>query len=331
MVKLRVLSMWVLAVGLSCLVSCAWRGTGAAVADPSRAVTELVRGLNQTNPAAQLETVKQLATFGLAGVPGLAAAMTQQDGAVRQAAREALSRLPVETRAGAIVRGPKDRKRLALVFTGHEFAEGGASILDDLARHRAKASFFLTGVFLENPGFAPLLQRLLDEGHFLGPHSDQHLLYCAWETPPRTLVSTQAFAGDLQRNLEKARRWLNRAGAGARPIAYFLPPYEHYNEEIALWTRGLGLTLVNFTPGTRSNADYTGEADRNFVASQKIFDSILAKERQDPAGLNGYLLLLHIGAGPGRTDKFHLRFGELLTELAGRGYQFVRVDELLEL
>ena len=96
------------------------------------------------------------------------------------------------------------------------------------------------------------------------------------------------------------------------------------------WAKELGLTLVNFTPGTRSNADYTGEAEKNFVSSKTIFDSIVAQERQDPHGLNGFILLLHIGSGPGRADKFPTRFGELLDFLSGKGYQFVRVDELLE-
>ena len=91
----------------------------------------------------------------------------------------------------------------------------------------------------------------------------------------------------------------------------------------------MGLTLINFTPGTRSNADDTGEADPNFVSSQAIFDSILKQEREDPQGLNGYILLFHLGSGPGRADKFHLRFGELLDTLGSKGYQFVRVDELL--
>ena len=91
----------------------------------------------------------------------------------------------------------------------------------------------------------------------------------------------------------------------------------------------MGLTVVNYTPGTRSHADYTGEADRNFVSSKVIFDSILRKEQQDPHGLNGFILLVHIGAGPRRTDKFAARFGELLDTLAGKGYEFVRVDELL--
>jgi len=95
------------------------------------------------------------------------------------------------------------------------------------------------------------------------------------------------------------------------------------------WAKAIGLTLVNFTPGTRANADYTGEADRNFVSSQAIFESIVAREGKDAHGLNGFILLLHIGSGPGRTDKFEARFGELLHYLASKGYQFVRMDELL--
>jgi len=78
------------------------------------------------------------------------------------------------------VRGSKSTRQLGLVFTGHEFAEGAGTILDALARHDAKASFFLTGDFLRNAELAPLIQRMVAEGHYLGPHSDQHRLYCAW-------------------------------------------------------------------------------------------------------------------------------------------------------
>src|SRR5690606_25358430 len=87
----------------------------------------------------------------------------------------------VELREGAIVRGPVDRKRLALVFTGHEFAEGGDPILDALGARTVRASFFLTGVFLRNEAFAPLVHRMVREGHYVGAHSDEHLLYCPWE------------------------------------------------------------------------------------------------------------------------------------------------------
>src|SRR5262245_22281791 len=76
-----------------------------------------------------------------------------------------------------VVRGPENGRRLALVITGHEFAEGGETILDELARHRAFASFFLTGDFLDEPRFRPLVHRIVRDGHYLGPHSDKHLLY----------------------------------------------------------------------------------------------------------------------------------------------------------
>ena len=131
---------------------------------------------------------------------------------------------------------------------------------------------------------------------------------------------------DLESNLRKIERF----GIPRRQIRYFLPPYEYYNQEIVDWAKELGLTVVNYTPDTRSNADYTGEAEKNFVSSQTIFDSIVGKERNDPNGLNGFILLLHIGSGPDRADKFPALFGELLDYLAGKGYQFVRVDELLE-
>ncbi len=224
---------------------------------------------------------------------------------------------------GALVRGPRDGRRLALLFSGHEFAEGGETILDELARHRARASFFLTGDFLANPRFQPIVRRIVHEGHYLGPHSDKHLLYCSWGKTKKKLIAKEAFVIDLQHNLDK----LARFGVD-RPV-YFLPPYEHWNGEIAAWTADLRLQLINYTPGTRSNADYTEDAAPNFVSSQAIFDSIVSRERQDPHMLDGFLLLLHIGAGPKRTDKIHYRFGELLNDLASKGYKFVRVDELL--
>jgi peptidoglycan/xylan/chitin deacetylase (PgdA/CDA1 family) len=231
----------------------------------------------------------------------------------------------VEYHDGAIVRGPKDLKKIALEFTGHEFGEGGEVILEQLRRHHARASFFFTGDFLRNPEFRKLVERTIEGGHYVGPHSDRHLLYCSWETGKRTLVSRDAFRHDLENNLKDLQGY----GVARAGVRYWVPAYEWYNPEIARWSAEAGLQLVNFTPGTRSNADYTGEADKKFVSSQAILASILERERKDPHGLNGFLLLLHIGAGPARKDKMHDRLGKLLDTLAARGYQFVRVDELL--
>ena len=245
------------------------------------------------------------------------------------AAEEAANRLadqdPFTYRDGAVVRGSQSTRRLALVFTGHEFAEGAEDILKALALDGAKASFFLTGDFLRNAEFTPLVRRMLAEGHYVGPHSDRHRLYCAWTPDRRTLLTRAEFETDLNDNL----RELERFGVTRTQAQFFLPAYEHHNRDISDWTQMMGLTLVNLSRGTRSAADYTLETDPNFVSSQAILDSILRYESADRAGLNGFVLLLHLGAGPERADKMHLRLAELLSRLKERGYAFERIDRLL--
>ncbi len=307
--------------------------------EPNTAVPALTACLTDTAPIVVSVSAGALASFGTNAEPAHAAlrlATSNSEPHVSRVASNVLFCIECEVRDGAIIRGPKAEHKLALVFTAHEYAEGAETILAELSEHCAKASFFLTGAFLTNRSLSSLVQRMRREGHLVGPHSDQHLLYCSWENPQQTLVARHEFRRDLVLNLQKLgasppQQWLH-GGAPVTPAmqSYFLPAYEHYNRDIADWTRELGQTLINFTPGTLSTADYTCEADRNFVSSQAIFDSIVAREQQDPHGLNGYLLLLHLGAGPGRADKFHYRFGELLDFLSGKGYQLVRVDELLD-
>ena len=94
----------------------------------------------------------------------------------------------------------------------------------------------------------------------------------------------------LNANLEKIERF----GISRQEVRDFVPPYEHYNLEIARWAKEMQLGLVNPTPGLLAPADYTAEGDANFVSSQRILDSIWAKHRTDPKGLNGVVLLMHL-------------------------------------
>ena len=227
---------------------------------------------------------------------------------------------------GAIVRGSTDQPRIALEFTGDQFAEGATAILEALKAREVKASFFVTGRFLRNPAFRDVIVRIRQEGHFLGPHSDQHVLYASWDQPPRLLVTQAQFKTDMRANM----RELARLGLASAQARFFLPPYEHYTEEIARWAGEEGLKLFDHTPGTRSHTDYMEDQDPHFQSAASIFDSIVKAEQNDPHGLNGYLLLMHLGAGPKRTrDHPYERLGALLDRLHARGYQLVRVDELL--
>ena len=65
----------------------------------------------------------------------------------------------------------------------------------------------------------------------------------------------------------------------------------------------------------------------HYRSSEAIHRSILSYEAEK--GLNGFILLLHIGTDPKRTDKFYNRLDDLMRELMQKKYIFVRIDELL--
>jgi endoglucanase len=225
---------------------------------------------------------------------------------------------------GAIIRGDTAQKNISLVFTGDEYADGGEHILAVLQRHQVPGSFFLTGRFYRNPRFAPLIRKLVSEGHYLGAHSNQHLLYCDWEHRDSLLLSRDEFTEDLEMNYVA----MSSYGISKQEAPYFLPPYEWYNDTISAWTSSMDLQLVNYTPGTLSHADYTLPDMPGYRSSETIYNSIMEYESGQTDGLNGFILLSHVGTAPERTDKFYLLLEDLVLELKALGYQFFRIDSL---
>jgi endoglucanase len=233
----------------------------------------------------------------------------------------------VTDRFGAIIRGDTTRKHISLVFTGDEYADGGEQIRQVLRSEDVKATFFLTGRFYSNPQLKRLIGELIKDGHYLGAHSDAHLLYCDWAKRDSMLVSNEQFKRDLQGNYERMAQF----GIKKSDALYFLPPYEWYNSTIVKWTKDEGGKLINFSPGTRSAADYTyPELGSGYRTSEEIYKSITSLEEKDPNGLNGFILLVHIGTDPRRKDKFYFKLKGLIRELKSRGYHFERIDELLK-
>lgn len=220
---------------------------------------------------------------------------------------------------GAITRFDKNQKVIYLTFTGHEFADGSEIIIKTLESNNAKANFFFTGDFYRNPDYKNTIEKLIEHGHYLGAHSDKHLLYCDWENRDSTLISKESFLNDIKNNYCAMEKF----GIAREEALYFLPPYEWYNEEIASWTKAAGLKLINFSPGTYSNSDYTTPDMKNrYLSGKEIFNKIINYEETQKNGLNGFILLTHIGTHPSRTDKFYHLLDELIKKLKEKGYSF---------
>ena len=72
--------------------------------------------------------------------------------------------------------GPEDENTIVLSFDqGYENGYT-APILDTLKEKGVQAVFFLTGHYVRSQ--PELVQRMIDEGHILGNHSDSHKVYC---------------------------------------------------------------------------------------------------------------------------------------------------------
>ena len=251
----------------------------------------------------------------------------QQDQAAKGPHSPAYSTVPRTTVShGAILRGDSSRKTVALVFTADEFGDGLPAITKALAKHHVPGSFFFTGRFYNNPTFQPAIKQLHRQHHYLGPHSDQHLLYADWTRRDSTLISADSFHTDLRHNLAA----LHALGIGTNGPKYFIPPYEWWNDTVATWARAAGWQLINFTPGIRTNADYTyPEMGKSYLSSEAILQSLKQYQFTRPAGLNGSIILIHAGTDPRRKDKLYNHLDELITWLQSNGYQCISIPQLL--
>lgn len=224
---------------------------------------------------------------------------------------------------GGVIRGDSTQKQICLVFTAAEWADGAETIIRTLKENRIKGGFFFTGEFYEKYG--DIVKRLLSEGHYVGSHSYGHLLYSSWENPDSMLVSQAEFEADIQ----KSYQLMADFGIEQKDAPYFIPPYEHYNERVSAWARQLDLSIINFTPGTGTNADYTiPSMGKNYRSSKELYNRLMSFEKKK--GLNGHFLMIHFGTHPERTDKFYKLLPQIICTLKHRGYRFVSVPDMMK-
>lgn len=230
----------------------------------------------------------------------------------------------VYEQAGAIIKGDPTKKRICLVFTADDKADGANTIISTLKKDKVKGGFFFTGKFYEM--YPDIVRQLVAGGHYVGSHSYGHLLYAPWEKRDSMLVSKQQFVDDML----KSYNTMASFGISKEKAPYFIPPYEYYNSKVNGWAHEMGLQIINFTPGTGTNADYTTpDMGERYKSSAQLYKRLLDFERQHT--LNGHFLMIHFGTHPSRTDKFYTMLPKIIKTLQHRGYTFVSVEEMLGL
>ena len=224
---------------------------------------------------------------------------------------------------GGIVQGNPGEKNICLVFTADSLATGAQTIISTLKKNNVKGAFFFTGYFFSQ--HPDIVKRLLDDGHYVSCHGYKHQVLCPWDNRDSSLVTHDQFIADLK----QAYATMAPFGITPQSSPYFIPPYEWYNARHASWARELGLQVINFTPGTQSNNDYTWVGMKYYRDNKWLWNRMMDWEQQHT--LNGHFLMVHFGKDSRRPKGFYDMLPQLIKELRKRGYNFVTPEQMVKL
>ena len=179
---------------------------------------------------------------------------------------------------------------VALTFDDGPSKYWTEGLLDGLTQRNVKATFFLIGASAE--AHPKLVERMVEEGHLIGNHTYSHVQL--------TTISDEAACAEI----EEANEVLSKAvGEG---IHYIRPPF-------GSWQPGLD-SLVDMQVVLWS----VDPQDWKVQNTERIVEKVL-REVED-----GDIILLHDVYRESVEAAFRI-----IDELQAKGYEFVRVDELL--
>lgn len=197
-------------------------------------------------------------------------------------------------------RGRTDLSAVALTFDDGP-SDDSERVLDVLAEHAIKATFFVVGRFVERR--PALARRVVSEGHEIGNHSYSHPIYL-YRSPRETrrqLARTQAIIADAT----GVTPVLSRPPCGVRTPAYFSA------------CRELGLRTIQWT---------VAGFDWRPWAPERIASTVLA------GCAPGSIVLLHDGDGFGQNDRRATvaAMGPIIGGIAQRNLRVLPLSQLLD-
>jgi peptidoglycan/xylan/chitin deacetylase (PgdA/CDA1 family) len=195
----------------------------------------------------------------------------------------------------------RSSKRLALTYDDGPNDPYTGHLLEVLARHDVKATFFMIGNFVEQ---RPQIARdVYIAGHAIGNHSYSH--------PNLIFVGEK----ELRSQLERTQKAIADAGCGTPTL--FRPPFGGRNPRTFGVVREFGLTPIMWRV---TCYDWSATSS----------DSIVKKANAQIRG--GDVILLHDGGHLAMgTDRSHTvkATDEIIRRYKGEGYEFVTVPQMM--
>ena len=108
---------------------------------------------------------------------------------------------------GAVNKINPAKKNIYFVFTADSMFQGGKKIVNTLKKHKIKGSFFFTGNALRMDEHKEIITEIVEAGHYVGGHSDKHLLYATWEKRDSLIVPIEEIQADIIANAKELEKF----------------------------------------------------------------------------------------------------------------------------
>ncbi len=144
---------------------------------------------------------------------------------------------------GTALTAPRRPGEIALTFDDGPNPEWTPRLLDILARHDLKATFFMLGKFAEAQ--PELVRRVAVEGHLVGDHS--------WSHPKLSRCPAKRIEEELKRTKDTLEQIVGS------PVRFFRPPFGARRPTVFRIARELGLELVLWNAMTNDWSEPSAE------------------------------------------------------------------------
>ncbi|MBE9527685.1 MAG: polysaccharide deacetylase family protein [Proteobacteria bacterium] len=229
-----------------------------------------------------------------------------------------------------VTRGAKNKYLLSITFDGGYSASEAGVVLDELRKRGIKTTIFLSGTFMNlHPD---VTVRIVEDGHEVGNHTatHPHLTDYASTYTHKTLKSMNRTK--LLEELRGAEKlFTSITGTSMAPL--WRAPYGEVNRELRAWAfefgyLHIGWTYENSTKESLDTLDWVSEpSSRFYLSANEILERVTGFGKES-GGAGGGIILMHLGTQR-KSDRASSVLGEMLDELRGRGYRFVKVSTML--
>jgi len=188
-----------------------------------------------------------------------------------------------------------EEKKVALSFDAAWGNDDTAKILEILAKHEIKVTFFMTGGWVEK--YPEDVKAIAAAGHDLANHSENH--------KHMSQLSKEQCAEEIMKVHEKVKELTGME------MNLFRPPYGDYNNTLIEATREIGYHCIQWDVDSLDWKDYGADSIVNTVVNHKHLG-------------NGSIILCHNGA---KFTKDALE--AMITGLQDKGYTIVPISQII--